>query len=134
MNIGEFIEVNRQQMIEDISDLIAVPSVWDEATAGEGQPFGEDVARCLEEILAKAAAMGMEVKNVEGYAGEITISGRQTTAADTPLMIGVLAHEDVVPAGEGWDTDRLRRWFGTAGCMAAVLLTTKVRWWQGCTL
>lgn len=105
MNIGEFIEVNRQQMIEDISDLIAVPSVWDEATAGEGQPFGKDVARCLEEILAKAAAMGMEVKNVEGYAGEITISGRQTTAADTPLMIGVLAHEDVVPAGEGWDTD-----------------------------
>lgn len=105
MTIKEFIEKNKTQMIDDISALIAIPSVWDEETAGEGQPFGREVARGLAWILDRAEAMGMEAKNVEGYVGEITTGGREDAAAEAPLMIGVLAHEDVVPAGDGWETE-----------------------------
>ncbi len=60
--------------------------------------------RGLKWILDRAEVMGMETKDFDGYAGEIT-------AGDGPFMIGVLAHEDVVPAGEGWgDRPFLTRW------------------------
>ena len=98
MTFQQFMDENRAQMIEDVMELVNIPSVLCEEDAGEGQPFGSQVRRGLEWILARAAAMGMKTKNVDGYAGEITIG-------DGNFMIGVLAHEDVVPAGDGWETD-----------------------------
>lgn len=97
MTIGEFIKENRESMISDIMELVNIPTVFAE-DGGEGQPFGRDVDRGLKWILQRAKAMGMEVKDFDGYAGEIT-------ACNGPFMIGILAHEDVVLAGEGWDTD-----------------------------
>lgn len=97
MTIHEFIERNREAMIADVAELINIPTVFSE-DGGSNQPFGKEVDRGLRWILQRAEDLGMKTRNFDGYAGEITIG-------DGPFMIGVLAHEDVVPAGEGWDTD-----------------------------
>lgn len=98
MTIQQFIEENKERMIADIADLVSIPTVFNPDSAKPGQPFGFEVNRGLEFILARAEELGMKVKNLDGYAGEIT-------AGEGDFMIGVLAHEDVVPAGEGWETD-----------------------------
>lgn len=98
MTIDQFIEVHREDIIKDISSLIEIPTVFDPDTAKEGQPFGEAVNRGLLWILTRAEEMGMKVRNLNGYAGEIT-------AGDGSFMIGILVHEDVVPAGDGWETE-----------------------------
>lgn len=98
MELKHFIEANKEAMVEDIIGLVNIPSVFDEDDIGEGKPFGGNVAEGLEWILEKAKSMGMKVKNYEGYAGEITIG-------EGDVMIGVLAHEDVVAAGDDWETE-----------------------------
>jgi len=61
-------------------------------------PFGENVRRALDLALSDAARMGFETRNVDGYAGEISLGrGEQT--------MGMLAHLDIVPAGDGWTHD-----------------------------
>lgn len=97
MTIREFIEKNRGAMVSDIIDLVNIPTIYSE-DGGEGRPFGREVERGLQWILDRAAEMGMKTRNYDGYAAEITIG-------EGPLMIGILAHEDVVPAGEGWETE-----------------------------
>ena len=97
MTIQDFIEKNRADMISDIVELVNIPTVFAE-DGDSGQPFGKEVDRGLKWILDRAASMGMKTKNYDGYAGEITVG-------EGPFMIGVLAHEDVVAAGEGWDTE-----------------------------
>jgi len=97
MDIREFVKHNMQNMIDDITEFVAIPSVFDSSTATEEKPFGEEVDRGLNWILEKAQSMGFEVKNIDGYAGEIT-------AGKGDFMIGVLAHEDVVAGGEDWNT------------------------------
>lgn len=97
MTIREFIEKNRGAMVSDIIDLVNIPTIFSE-DGGEGRPFGREVERGLRWILSRAAEMGMKTKDYDGYAAEITAGGG-------PFMIGILAHEDVVPAGEGWETD-----------------------------
>ncbi|MGN0659699.1 MAG: Sapep family Mn(2+)-dependent dipeptidase [Emergencia sp.] len=98
MKAADFIKQNRNQMIEDIRAFAAIPSIFDEKTAGEGQPFGEKPAEALGWVLKRAEAMGMETKNFDGYAGEITVGSGQR-------VIGILGHADVVAPGEGWHTE-----------------------------
>lgn len=98
MEFKEFIDIHENSMVKDIVDFVNIPTVFCENESGEGQPFGKDVDRGLKWILKKAESMGMKVRDYNGYAGEITVG-------DGNLMIGILAHEDVVPAGEGWDTE-----------------------------
>lgn len=97
MTIQDFVRNNITNMTDDIQALVQIPSVFSEEDAGEMQPFGGAVREGLEWILDRARNMGMQVRNYDGYAGEITV-GSGT------YMVGVLVHEDVVPAGEGWDT------------------------------
>ena len=86
----------RDEMIRDVQKWVAVPSVQSEAL--EGKPFGENNARMLDLALQTARAYGFETRNIDYYAGDITMgSGEQT--------MGMLAHLDVVPVGEGWTHD-----------------------------
>lgn len=84
----------RDELIADIQAWIAVPSV--QSAPVEGKPFGENVARALDLALDTARKYGFETRNIDYYAGDISMgSGEQT--------MGMLAHLDVVPAGEGWN-------------------------------
>ena len=96
MEIQERVKSYEEAMLNDLATLVSYNSVQ-----GEPQPdapFGEVPAACLDKALEIAEGYGFTVKNVDHYAGYAEIGeGEQ--------VIGVLAHLDVVPAGEGWKTD-----------------------------
>lgn len=92
-----FVEQHLREMIEQLSKLVAHQSVYQPQDI-QHPPFGKGVADALTAILELGRSFGMQVRNVDGYAGEITVGTGSR-------MIGILCHIDVVPAGTGWQTD-----------------------------
>lgn len=85
-----------ESMISALERLVKYNSVEGEALPGK--PFGEVPAACLKEALEIAEEMGFETTNMDNYCGYAEIgSGKD--------IIGLCAHLDVVPAGDGWDSD-----------------------------
>src|SRR5690554_3706331 len=82
-------------MLQTLKELIAIKSVKGEA-GGVGEPFGPEIARALNYVLAWGEDNGFKTKNLSGYAGHLEYGEGEET-------VGVLVHLDVVPAGEGWD-------------------------------
>lgn len=95
----EFIDNNKDEMIDAISTLIKYPSVSDESKAEDGAPFGIDCKNVLNETLSLAKNMGFRTKNVDGYCGYIEFG-------EGDELVGIIGHLDVVPASidDGWDT------------------------------
>lgn len=62
--------------------------------AEENAPFGKETADCLQFFLNLAAQMGFETRNYDNYVGEVIFGEGKEFA--------ILAHLDVVPAGNGW--------------------------------
>ena len=86
----------REEQIADLKAWISIPSVQGDPLPGK--PFGENVAKALDLALDTARRYGFETRNIDYYAGDISMgSGKQT--------LGMLAHLDIVPAGEGWHYD-----------------------------
>ncbi len=85
-----------KDILADLERLVAIPSVA--AGAEEGMPFGREAARALEYILGRADEMGFRTANIGNAAG-------YAEYGEGAEYAGVLTHVDVVPAGEGWDTD-----------------------------
>ncbi len=96
MSFGSKICKYQDDIIRDLTALVAIPSVREKSE--EGKPYGVESARALDCILAMAESMGLKTKNVDGYAGHAEYGEGGEIAA-------VLAHVDVVPVGEGWDSD-----------------------------
>ncbi|MBQ8291141.1 MAG: Sapep family Mn(2+)-dependent dipeptidase [Clostridia bacterium] len=63
-------------------------------SAEDGCPFGKETAACLQYFLSLAESFGFETKNYDNYIGEVLFGKGEDFA--------VLAHLDVVPAGDGW--------------------------------
>jgi succinyl-diaminopimelate desuccinylase len=57
-------------------------------------PFGKETADCLDFFLSLAKDMGFETHNYDNYVGEVIFGEGEELA--------ILAHLDVVPAGDGW--------------------------------
>jgi len=94
--IDGWFEKHSGEMINDLRRLVAVKSVRSPAQAGA--PYGPN----SREVLALAGSM-LEAKGFKVDCFEdIVITA--TLGSDPPLM-GILAHLDIVEAGEGWDTD-----------------------------
>lgn len=90
-------EKRRDSILEELQELIAIPSVLSEEGAPDA-PFGRDVKRALDWFLAQGEKRGYETKNVADVAGHIEVgSGKE--------LLGILGHVDVVPAGAGWTKD-----------------------------
>ena len=83
-------------ILRDLGTLVAIPSVC--GTADGMYPYGKEPARALDTALALARSYGLETQNVDYYAGHAQYGEGDENAI-------VMAHLDVVPAGEGWDTD-----------------------------
>ena len=97
--LDKIVDSYKEELIENIRKWIAIPSVQGPA-AGPNAPFGTEVRRMLDTALADARAFGFEVRDIDGYAGDVSYgSGEQT--------MGMLAHLDVVPLGDGWKHDPL---------------------------
>ena len=63
-------------------------------TAENEYPFGKETADCLQFFLSLAESFGFETKNYDNYVGEVLFGEGEEFA--------ILAHLDVVPAGNGW--------------------------------
>jgi len=87
----------RDEIVAATRQLIAIDSEYSEG-GGPGQPFGPRIAEALDAALAMAAEMGFSTRNVDGYMGEIDLGD-----PSRGKKIGMIAHIDVVPAGDGWD-------------------------------
>lgn len=87
------IEKDQEEMVTVLKDLISIPSVKAEPVGNA--PFGKEIARALEYVLAWGEKQGFSVKNLSGYAGHMEYGEGEET-------VGVLVHVDVVPAGDGW--------------------------------
>ena len=96
MKIRERIESLTDEMLDNLSRLVKYNSV--EAPALPGKPFGEAPAAVLKEALEIADSMGLETKNLDNYCGYAQIGEGKD-------IVALVAHLDIVPAGEGWDTD-----------------------------
>ena len=94
--IGEYARAHRQELVDTVIRLIGVPSVKGEALPG--MPFGENCAKALKEGMAVCREYGMDVENHDNYAAS-------ATWGQGDREIGVVAHLDVVPAGDGWESD-----------------------------
>lgn len=88
----------KEQLLQDLKGLLAIPSIRDEHTVCEGAPFGRGCRQALDYMLELGRKEGFEVQDIDGYAGVISYG-------DAKESVGVLAHLDVVPVGEGWTKD-----------------------------
>lgn len=87
-------------VVHDIASLVAIDSVEDPSTAAPGKPWGDGPAEALKEAMRIARRLGFETHNLDGAIGYAELPGEK---ADEPLA--TIAHVDVVPGGDGWDTD-----------------------------
>lgn len=90
-------EKRKDSMLQELQQLIAIPSVLSEKTTPEA-PFGEEVKRALDWFLEKGTANGFNVKNVAHVAGHLEVG-------EGDELLGILGHVDVVPTGAGWTKD-----------------------------
>ena len=97
--LDKIVESYRDELIANIRKWVSVPSVQGPA-AGPNAPFGVEVRRMLDMALSDAKAFGFEVRDIDGYAGDVSYGSGDET-------LGMLAHLDVVPLGDGWKHDPL---------------------------
>lgn len=81
-----------QDCIKSIAESVRFDS--SQAAPLPGMPFGKGAADCLAHFLRLAESMGFETHNYDNYVGEAVWGEGEAFA--------ILAHLDVVPAGEGW--------------------------------
>lgn len=84
------------EFVSALAPLIAIDSTT--GPAQPGMPFGPGPAKALEAALALARSWGLATSEDEGYVGLVDLN-------DKPDQLHVLAHLDVVGAGDNWDTD-----------------------------
>lgn len=95
--IEEYIEAHRQELLEDICTLCRINS--EKMPYKEGMPYGEGAFTALTEALTMAENYGFSISNYDNYVGTVDINDKES-------QLDILAHLDVVPAGEGWtETD-----------------------------
>lgn len=97
MELNKHVHAYRGDMTNFLAELVRIPSVEEEAKPG--MPFGQACYDALAHTLFRAKEMGFERSvDVDGYAGYVEI-GRGKKE------LGILAHLDVVPAGQGWSVE-----------------------------
>jgi dipeptidase PepV len=92
------VEARKDDLLQDLIDLLKVKSEREDDKATADAPFGPGPRDALLHMLAYGERDGFTVKNVDNYAGHIEFGEGDET-------LGIFGHMDVVPAGDGWDTD-----------------------------
>ncbi len=88
MSFGEKILNYKEDIIADLTELIAIQSV---------SGYQENCTQALDWMMKKAESFGLVTKSYEGLAGHAQLG-------DSGEIRGVLSHLDVVPEGNNWDT------------------------------
>lgn len=96
--IANYIETNRNLIIKQLGELVSIPSV---SVEPDGiYPFGEDCAEGLKLVLKQAEEHGFTATNHNYYYGTAVYTNPKYYAGEK--TIGIFAHIDVVPDGNGW--------------------------------
>lgn len=97
--LKEAIKKNKVEGLEFLKKLIRIESVASNSTItknGEIYPFGQGVQSAFNFMLSEAEKLGFETMNADNYGGHIDLGQGDET-------LGILAHLDVVPSGDGWE-------------------------------
>lgn len=89
--LEKYLDENREEIIEKLSELVAIPSVSENEA---------EVKKALQYVLSLGGELGFESHNLlDGRVGTIEMGDGEET-------LGILAHVDVVSAGDvqEWDT------------------------------
>lgn len=91
--LEEYFESQKEKMLEDLFELIRIPSVC--SNSEEGKPFGNMSAKGLEKALEISKQCGFSITNMGNYIGYADMNNSER-------YIDLLCHVDVVPATENW--------------------------------
>ena len=92
--LEEYIQQHWQEFQRDLKKLVAIDSAY--GTEREGKPYGDGPADALDAFLNIARGYGFPAENWDYQVGVISSEERPDRALD------IVAHLDVVPAGDGW--------------------------------
>lgn len=90
----EYIEKNLDNILNDLADLVAFNS----ENSNDELPFGSENRKVLDCMLNKMEAQGMKTKNLDYYCGYGEVG-------EGDQLVGILGHLDIVPAGDGWNSN-----------------------------
>ena len=96
MNSSNIDPLSESDFLEVLSELISIPSVKGEST--ENAPYGVATAQALDYLLGRAEASGLSVRTLDNRVG-------YAEWGSGSRLVAVLCHLDVVPPGEGWETE-----------------------------
>ncbi|MDK7751741.1 dipeptidase PepV [Staphylococcus sp. UMB10092B] len=85
-------------IINDLKGLLSIESVRDDNEISSDNPVGPGPRKALDYMYEIAERDGFDTHDVEHIAGRIE-------AGEGEDVMGILCHVDVVPAGDGWDTN-----------------------------
>lgn len=90
----------KDKLLEDLAALVKINSTRDDSTSdpSKGSPYGKGPREALTSFLDMAGSRGFKTVDYDGYAGRVEYGQGEE-------IVGVIAHLDTVPAGEGWITD-----------------------------
>lgn len=95
--INDKIAENYDEMIKTLQELVMINS--ERTTPEKDKPFGKGVQDAFIYMLEKGEQDGFLATNIDNYGGHIDMPCGNEKAE----TMGILAHLDVVPAGDGWD-------------------------------
>jgi succinyl-diaminopimelate desuccinylase len=92
----------KQEILEHLSALIKINSVFDASTKKASKPFGEGVSKALQLLGKIAKNEGFNVDYCNGYVTEISYGSHKES-------IAIVTHADIVPLGNPaeWSYDPL---------------------------
>jgi len=93
--MNAIIEGLREEMVETLKKWVAIPSLKADGTPGA--PFGAEVRKMLDVALEDCKRLGFETEEFDGYIAHADLGEGSDEDA-----LGILAHLDVVPEGDGW--------------------------------
>ncbi len=93
--IENWLNEHKDEFVTELQGFARIPSVSRADLAAPGAPFGPDCRKVLDYALTRAVHYGFAGRDLNGCAAEITYG-------DGENAIGVVAHLDVVPVGDGW--------------------------------
>ncbi|NLW20468.1 MAG: M20 family metallopeptidase [Clostridiales bacterium] len=94
----QIIENQREAMVDTLRAWVRIDSLKGEPAPQA--PFGPKLREMLDRTLADCRKLGFEARDVDGYAGDASLGEGKDEDA-----LAILAHVDIVPAGDGWTRD-----------------------------
>ena len=90
----KYINEHLDEIIDDIRELVKYNSEFSD----DEKPFGSENRKVLDKSLSLMEAKGIKTTNLDYYCGYGEVG-------QGDKVVGIVSHLDIVPAGDGWDTN-----------------------------